>query len=339
MRHTKKIMVVLVILLVCCVQVSIFLGQFSISFDQYHNFLLALWAQPSSLSPETFTSIYNVIFEIRLPRIIAAVMIGSSLAIAGSTFQAMFINPLVSPGILGVLAGASFGAALGMVLNETWFGIQCLAFLFGFGAVALAIGIAYIYHGSKNRIVLVLGGVISSALFTSLLSVLKYTADPQSTLPAIVYWLMGSLALSSKESIYALLFPMLLSMAMLVGLSKYLNVLSLGDEAAKALGINVLLLKSLTIFFATLISALCVVLAGVIGWVGLIIPHITRLIFGADNQIVLPASALIGAIFLVIADNASRLWMSYEIPIGILTSLVGIPIFIIVLRSAKEAIW
>jgi len=187
-------------------------------------------------------------------------------------------------------------------------------------------------------IVLVLGGIISSSLFTSFLSVLKYTADPQNTLPTIVYWLMGNLALSSKESIYMLLMPMLISMIALVLLSKYLNALSLGDEEAKALGVNVVFLKITAIFFATLLSALSVVLAGVIGWIGLIIPHITRLIFGADNQIVLPMSAFIGAIFLVVVDNVSRLMMNYEIPIGILTSLIGIPIFIVVLKNAREGI-
>jgi len=338
MLKQKKVFVALVLVLIACIHVSLFLGKFTIHFDEYTAFIMTLLGHHNILPADTFHNISNVIFEIRLPRIIAATVIGAALAMAGSTFQAMFLNPLVSPGILGVLAGASFGAALGMVLETSWFGIQFLAFLGGFGAVILAIGIAFLYRGTKNMIVLVLGGIISSSLFTSFLSVLKYTADPQNTLPTIVYWLMGNLALSSKESIYMLLVPMLLSMISLVFISKYLNALSLGDEEAKALGVNVVLLKIVAIFFATLLSALSVVLAGVIGWIGLIIPHITRLIFGADNQIVLPMSALIGAIFLVVVDNVSRLVMNYEIPIGILTSLIGIPIFIVVLKNAREGI-
>ncbi len=338
MLKQKKVLIVFVFLLVCSIQISLFLGKFTITLDEYIAFLKTLLGWQMALPKDSYDAISNVLFEIRLPRIIAAALIGSALSMAGSTFQAMFLNPLVSPGILGVLAGASFGAALGMVLETSWFGIQLLAFIGGFGAVALAIGIAFLYRGTKNMIVLVLGGIISSSLFTSFLSVLKYTADPQNTLPTIVYWLMGNLALSSKESIYMLLMPMLISMIALGLLSKYLNALSLGDEEAKALGVNVVFLKIAAIFFATLLSALSVVLAGVIGWIGLIIPHITRLVFGADNQIVLPMSALIGAIFLVVVDNVSRLMMNYEIPIGILTSLIGIPIFIVVLKNAREGI-
>lgn len=279
----------------------------------------------------------NIIFDIRMPRIFAAAMVGAALAVSGGAFQAMFVNPLVSPGILGVLAGASFGAALGIMVSEEWITVQLLAFTFGFAAVIVAIGVANIYkEASGKTILLVLGGVISSALFSALLSVVKYTADPYSKLPAIVYWLMGSFGAVDKNTALIVFGPMLTGIIILSLMGKYLNILSLGDDDAKALGVRVGLVRTAAIFFATLISSLTVVLAGMIGWIGLIIPHIARFLVGPDNRILLPMCALLGAAFLVIVDTVCRTAMSVEIPVGIATSLIGIPIFILALRGAKK---
>ncbi len=325
----------LILILIAVMHFSLFIGKYPITFFEYIEFAKFYLFGESNLDSDKIQVLKSIIVDIRIPRILSAVIIGSSLAVAGTTFQSMFVNPLVSPGILGVLAGASFGAALGMVFGLSWFYIQTLTFLFGFIAVLIAIFISLIFN-VKNMILLVLGGVISSSLFTSLLSILKYSADPNDTLPAIVYWLMGSLAFSDKNSVFLLFIPMLIGIIILIFSSKYLNALSLGDEEAKSLGVNVVFIKTIAIFFATLISAMTVVLAGVIGWVGLIIPHICRMLFGADNKIVIPSSAIVGAIFLLVADNFSRTLFEHEIPLGILTSLVGIPIFIIVLKNAKE---
>jgi len=325
-----------ILLLIILINCSLFIGNYQISLNEYIEFIKVYLGFKSDISLEKYEMLQSVIFEIRLPRIIGAVLIGSSLAISGATFQAMFVNPLVSPGILGVLSGASFGAALGMVLGWNWFFINVSTFIFGMGAVIFALVISFIYSSAKNMIILVLGGIISSSLFSALLSIVKYAADPYNTLPAITYWLMGSLAFSTSNIVWKLSIPMLLGMLTLIFVSKYLNALSLGDEEAKALGVDTKKVKLVVIIVATLISALSVILAGIIGWIGLIIPHIARLLFGADNKIILPISALLGAIFLLVVDNLSRIIFTFEIPIGIVTAILGIPIFIIVLKNAKK---
>ncbi|MCT7462731.1 FecCD family ABC transporter permease [Aliarcobacter cryaerophilus] len=326
----------LIVILILMINISLFLGQYQISFDEYLMFLKKLIGLNSLIDDEKYETLKSIIFDIRLPRIISAILIGASLAVAGASFQAMFVNPLVSPGILGVLSGASFGAALGMILGLNWFLINLSTFIFGILAVFFAITISFIYSSSKNMIILVLGGIISSSLFSALLSIIKYGADTNDVLPAITYWLMGSLSFSTSSIVWNLTIPMLGGILILIFFSKYLNALSLGDEEAKALGINTKLIKLIIIIVATLISALSVILAGIIGWIGLIIPHITRLLFGADNKVILPMSALIGAIFLLIVDNTSKLIFSFEIPIGIVTAIIGIPIFIFVLKNAKK---
>lgn len=320
------------------VNISFFVGKYPITFSEYINFIHYYLLGNSSLSNEKIEILNNILFNIRFPRIVTAVIIGASLGIAGSTFQAIFVNPLVSPGILGVLAGSSFGAALGLVLSLPWFGVQLLTFLFGFCAVGLSLSFLFFSKASKSGIVLILGGIISSALFTAFLSMLKYSADPYDVLPTIVFWLMGTLSYSNNTTLFLVVIPMLFGILILSLSSKYFNALSMGDEEAKALGVNIYYIKFYTIFFATLISSLTVVLAGVIGWIGLIIPHITRLLFGANNTIVIPLSALIGGIFLLITDTFSRSLFEYEIPIGVLTSIVGIFIFIFIFIRRKSAI-
>jgi len=286
---------------------------------------------------DTYALLDNIIMQIRLPRVLLAILIGSALATSGAAFQAMFVNPLVSPGILGVLAGASFGAALGMLVSEQWYIVQLLAFAFGFVAVGVAIVIGSMVSNSRSTVMLVLGGVISSALFTSLLSIVKYVADPYSTLPAIVYWLMGSLTMADLHGVLLISIPMLSSIVGLIVLGKYFDLMSLGDEEAKALGINVTLVRLGAITLATLASSLSVVMAGIIGWIGLIIPHIIRMAVGPSHRLLMPLSAIVGGAFLLLADTISRLSFNVEIPIGILTSLIGIPVFIIVLKNARAA--
>jgi len=328
--------VFLIFMLFLLMNFSLLIGNYEISFDNYINFVKEFLGFSSNLTLEQYEILKNIIFNIRLPRIISAVLIGSSLAISGASFQAMFVNPLVSPGILGVLSGASFGAALGMVFSWNWFFINISTFIFGVLAVLFALFISFLYSNAKNMIILVLGGIISSSLFSALLSILKYSADPYDSLPAITYWLMGSLSFSTSNIVWNLSIPLILGNFILIFLSKYLNALSLGDEEAKTLGINTTKIKIIVILVATFISALSVILAGIIGWIGLIIPHIARFLFGADNKIVLPISAVLGAIFLLVVDNTSRIIFTFEVPIGIVTAIIGIPIFIAVLKNAKK---
>ncbi len=325
----------LILLLVLTVAFSMTLGKYPLALSDIAGFFVFKIFGAGSMEFERYNLMESLLLDIRMPRILAAILIGASLAVAGSAFQAMFVNPLVSPSLLGVLAGASFGAALGMVFFKSWVAVQVATFLFGFLAVLVSVGIARMHKGN-TLLLLVLGGVISSALFTSLLSVIKYIADPYNQLPAITQWLMGGLSLVDGKILLTAGIPQLVSIALVCLFSGYLNALSMGDEEARALGISVEWIRMLLIFLATLMSALTVVLAGMIGWVGLIIPHITRMLVGPNNKVVIPASALIGAIYLIVVDDVSRMLFNVEIPIGITTSLIGIPFFAIILRKAKK---
>lgn len=335
MRRGENLFPGLVLILVIAVGISLTLGKYPVSMTDMVRFFLRRVFNIGSMTPETYQLLGSLFFDIRLPRILAAVLIGASLSVSGTAFQGMFVNPLVSPGLLGVLAGASFGAALGMVFFKTWVAVQILTFLFGFCAVLIAVGIAKMHKGN-TILLLVLGGVISAALFTSLLSIIKYVADPYNQLPAITQWLMGGLSLVDGKTLLATGVPQVGSIVLIILFSGYLNALSMGDEEARALGIPVEWIRMLLIFLATLMSALTVVVAGMIGWVGLIIPHIARMLVGPDNKILVPASALIGAIYLIVVDDVSRMLFNVEIPIGITTSLIGIPFFAIILRKANK---
>ena len=331
---SKKAFAFLALLLALCVAGSLLLGKYGFSAEDYARYVTALLRGEIL---KDFEVMHTLLLEIRLPRILACVLIGASLAISGAAYQAMFVNPLVSPSILGVLSGAGFGAAVGMFFKFNEYLIQLSTFGFGFLAVAVALGVSALYSRSGSVIVLVLGGVISGSLFTSLLSVLKYAADPNDALPAITYFLMGSLGFASKSFIQISILPMCAGVLLLALSGKYLNALSLGEEEAKSLGVNTARVKIFIILVATFVSALSVTIAGIIGWIGLIVPHIARFIFGANNRAVLASSAMIGAIFLLFCDSFSRLIFTFEIPIGIVTSLFGIPMFIVVLRRAKRS--
>ncbi len=297
--------------------------------------LTQLWWSLTSQDSEVNELLVNIMLDVRLPRILSAVLIGAALAVAGTAFQALFMNPLVSPGVLGVLSGSAFGASLGILLFDSVWMMQLLSFGFGLLAVFIALMLA---KGElrNNLTILVLGGMIAGALFTALLSVVKYVADPYNKLPAIVYWLMGSLA-NVEGGLLLWVAPfMLAGMGLLLAQGHTLNVLSLGDDEARTLGVSVERKRLLVIVLATFLGAITVTLGGMIGWVGLVIPHLTRLLFGADNRFLLPASALIGAIYLLVVDNVARLALSVEIPLGILTALIGLPVFAWALKNVRK---
>ncbi|HVN98126.1 MAG TPA: iron ABC transporter permease [Syntrophorhabdaceae bacterium] len=335
MKHGKTFFPFLALLLIGVAGFSLTLGKYPLAAGDISRFLFFKISGVGNIERERLLLLENLLIDIRLPRILAAILVGASLSVSGAAFQAMFVNPLVSPSLLGVLAGASFGAAVGMVFSKSWVAVQCLTFVFGFMAVLVSVGIAKMHKGN-TVLLLVLGGVISGALFTSLLSIIKYIADPYNQLPAITQWLMGGLSLVDRKTLLAAGIPQVASIILITLFSGYLNALSMGDEEARALGIPVEWVRMLLIFFATLMSALTVVLAGMIGWVGLIIPHITRMLVGPNNKVLVPASALIGALYLVVVDDVSRMLFNVEIPIGITTSLIGIPFFAMILRKAKK---
>jgi iron complex transport system permease protein len=334
MRHL--FFITLLILLCIAVIISLTLGRYPVKIGEIFNMALNyLGWHSDSLSRNQMEVLHNILFQIRLPRITAAVLVGAALSVSGTVFQSMFINPLVSPGLLGVLAGASFGAAIGMILSKSWLAVQVGAFSFGAISVGLAVGIAKIYRGDKV-LMLILGGIISGSFFTSLLSIVKYLADPSDELPAIVYWLMGGFSMVNGKTVWVVAPTILIGILVLQVLSGYLNVLSMGDEEAKTLGINASSFRMIFILVTTLISGITVAVGGIIGWVGLIIPHIGRMIVGSDNRLLLPASALIGGIYLLVVDDLSRLLFRIEIPIGISTAIVGIPFFALVLKNARR---
>lgn len=333
MSRRLSLLPLLLLTLLGTMLASLSLGRYPLPPGEVLHFLLHQLGQ-GELEAQRQALLHNLIVDIRLPRVLTAVLVGAALSISGAAYQAVFRNPLVSPGLLGVLPGAAAGAALGLVFSDSWWIMQVAAFATGFLAVAIGVGIAGLFGGSL--VMLVLGGIISGALFTALLSLVKYVADPYNQLPAIVYWLMGSLATADLPDLARVAIPMGLGILLLASLGRALDALSMGDDEAATLGLPIRSVRYGVIALATLISALTVSLAGVIGWVGLLVPHIARLITGPGNRLLLPASALLGAIFLLLADGLARNLAETEIPIGIVTELLGIPAFLLVLHRARK---
>lgn len=312
---------------------SLFLGRYFVPPGQVlqilGNHFLGMQFEPAwAASAET------VILQVRLPRAIMAALIGAGLSMSGASFQGMFQNPLVSPFILGVSAGASFGAALGLVLEWPALGVQALAFLFGILAVGIAYFLARIYK-STPVLMLVLSGMVVSTFFQAMLSLIKFVADDEEKLPAITFWLMGSLGSIEVKDLAIAVIPITLAMAVLFLLRWKLNVLSMGDREARSLGINNELLKAIIIVASTVITSIAVAFSGIIGWVGQVIPHLCRMIVGPNHMALIPATLLVGAAYLILIDNFCRLFTANEIPIGILTAVIGAPVFAYLLRKTR----
>jgi iron complex transport system permease protein len=275
-----------------------------------------------------------VVMQIRLPRIILGLFVGAALSVAGTSFQGMFRNPLVSPDILGVSAAAGFGAALAILLSASPLVIQLTALVFGVIGVLLAYALSRV-HNSTSVVMLVLGGVIIASLFGALTSVTKYVADPEQKLPAITFWLLGGLGDASWIKVADSAPMFLAGTTGLLLVSWQINLLAMGDEEARALGVRTELLKVFVVACATLVTAAAVSVSGLIGWVGLVIPHVSRMIVGPDHRRLLPASVFLGAAFLLAIDNIARTATAAEIPLGILTAIVGTPFFAYLLRRTK----
>ncbi|WP_028581155.1 FecCD family ABC transporter permease [Desulfogranum japonicum] len=279
-------------------------------------------------------SMETVIFKVRMPRILGASLVGSALAMAGTAYQAMFKNPLVSPDILGASSGAGTGAALAIFLSFGIVGIQVMSFTLGLAAVMLAYGIS-IKIPKDRALALVLTGIIVGTLFSSGTSLLKYLSDPYDELPTITFWLMGSLSTTSSHDVFIVLFPILVGTIMLSISRWQINVMSLSEDEAKSLGVETGKLRFVAIVSSTLVTSASVSISGMVGWVGLLIPHLARMLAGPDFPTLLPISALLGASYLVLVDDIARCAASVEIPLGVLTSIIGAPFFLLLLCRQK----
>jgi iron complex transport system permease protein len=278
------------------------------------------------------------IWLLRMPRIVSAVLVGAALAAAGSAYQALFRNPMVSPDLLGASSGAGLGAALGILLSWGTAGVQLAAFAFGLAAVLVtyAVGTA-VGRGADSTLTLVLTGIVVSSLCAALISLTKYVADPENKLPQITFFLLGGLDGITVGNLLPLAVPIGVGLVPLLVLRWRLNVLSFGDEEAASMGVNPRVLKAIVIAGATLITAATVSYAGMIGWVGLVIPHVARMLVGPDARRALPAAALLGGTFLLVVDDLVRSVFTTEVPLGILTALVGAPFFLLVLARGRRA--
>ncbi len=323
-RKANIILVVLAIVLVALGVLSFLVGRYPISPDKVVGMVVGnvvpldqFWSDQEEL----------IFFNVRLPRVLLAMLVGCCLSAAGAAYQGTFQNPLVSPDILGASQGAAFGAAVAILLGFASFGISAMAFVFAIITVLLVVVVAQAARGNQVLTV-VLAGVMVSSLFAAGVSFTKLVADPADQLPAITYWLMGSLTSAKPADITMVIAPMAAGLAVLLALRWRINILTMGDEEASTMGVNTKRLRLIIIIAATLITASSVAVTGMIGWVGLVIPHLSRMLIGSDYRKLMPASMLLGASFLLLVDDVSRLITTTEIPIGILTAFIGAPFFL-----------
>lgn len=282
-------------------------------------------------------TLVTVVMEVRLPRILAALLVGGALSISGASYQTLFKNPMVSPDILGVSAGAGFGAALTMLWGCSWWQTQLSAFLCGTLAVVAAYLISRLF-GRQNLTILVLGGVVVSSLFQALLSIVKTLADPDDALPSITFWLMGSLGKADNQDVLVLLPATILSLCLLFFFRHQINTLAAGEEEAASMGVNVPLVKLVVIVASTLLTVCSVSICGIIGWIGMVVPHIARLLVGASYSKLASTSFLIGGLFLLGIDNLIRGSLGVDLPLGVVTALVGTPAFVLLLSRTRK-VW
>lgn len=280
-----------------------------------------------------------VFFEVRLPRMMAAILIGAALSVSGASYQGILRNPMVAPDILGASSGASFGAAVGILLECNSVTVQLMAFIGGLIAVGIAFLVSSSLKGSERGSVLtlVLTGMVVTALFSAGISAIKYIGDPYDTLPALTFWLMGGLTYVTQDDVKLLLIPFLIGVLPLLLLRWKMNVLCFSDEEASAMGVDSKRVRGIIILCATLLTCSSVAIGGMIGWVGLIIPHICRMITGPDYKKLLPVTLVAGALFLVIVDDVARCLSAQELPLGILTAMIGAPIFLVQLYKGGKS--
>lgn len=308
---------------------SLLVGRYALSPGQLVHML---WTRISGGAADWPISDDKVVFAVRLPRVAAAALVGAALAVSGAAYQGMFRNPMVSPDILGASTGAGFGAAVAILLGAGYFGISAAAFCCGLLAVAAAWLVSRLSR-TNQTVTLILAGMMISSLFSAGTSFVKLVADTQQQLPAITYWLMGSLSSIKDKDVLFLSIPVALGMIPLLVLRWRMNLLTLGEEEAQSMGVNTRRLRGAVIVCATLLTSASVAVSGMIGWVGLVIPHFCRMLFGYDYRRLIPAGALFGAAFLLAVDDIARLVTTGELPLGILTAFVGAPLFLYLIAT------
>lgn len=323
------------ITLVICIGIflaSLVIGRFFIPINEVMNILSSKFL----VLPITWdASMYNVVMEIRLPRVLGAIAVGNALAVSGAAYQGVFRNDLVSPDLLGVSHGASVGACIGILLHLSFYGVAILAFMGGILAVCLTLLLPKLIQ-NQSRIVLVLCGIIVSGFMAAIIGLLKYIADPDTELQDIVYWQLGSLAKVTWDNLLYVLPIIIICTIAVLALRWRLNILSLSDQEAQSLGVNVNRERLVIIGISTLLTAAAVCLSGTIGWVGLVIPHLSRMLVGNDHKKLIPATILVSASFLMIADLFARSLTTAEIPLGILCGFIGTPFFAWVLYKQRR---
>ena len=326
---------ILTVALLAAFLFSLLIGRYPI----YPRQVLLLFDEITGGASPMIDDITRMVFwQTRLPRLLAAALIGAALSVSGAVYQGIFVNPMVSPDILGAISGASFGAALGILLGFGMAVIQGMALAGGLLAVAIAFFVSQTFGGSikGGTLMLVLAGMVVNSLFSAGISMVKYVGDPYDTLPALTFWLMGSLTYVGQKDIFVLLWPFLAGMIPLMLFRWKINILCFSEEEAQSMGMATKRIRSLLILCATLLTCSSVAVGGMIGWVGLIVPHICRTITGPDYKKLLPVTALAGALFLILVDDAARCISPQEIPLGVLTAIIGAPVFLFQLYRRKR---
>lgn len=321
------IAIILILLPVVSALICIGMGRYSLSVAETIKVLIGGIRDASEQDMA-----YTVIYNIRLPRIILAILVGAGLSCSGAAFQGLFTNPLATPDTLGVASGASFGAVLALMFDSNLLIVQIMALIFGLLACLITYKISKI-KGSSSVVMIVLAGMVVSALFEAFVSLVKYVADPQDKLPSITYWLMGSMSSASYKTLLLGTPFIMMGLILLFALRWRLNILSLQEDEAKSMGMNIKYMRLLVILAASLITSSCVSMCGRVGWVGLLIPHLARMLLGSDNKTVIPVSISLGAVFMLIMDTCARSMTAAEIPLSILTAIIGAPFFIALLRK------
>ena len=316
--------------LVLVVLVSLAVGRVDIPLAQVVQILASPFL-PNGGKLDIAPTLYSVILDVRLPRVAAAVMVGAALSISGAAFQGVFQNPLVSPHILGVASGAGFGAALAILFFDNIFTIHLISFFSGLAAVGATYALSRTYAMGAT-LMLVLSGIVTGSLFAALTSFLKYIADPLNKMPAIVFWLLGSLNHVSAKNLLITAPLFIICIGVLLFFRWQINLLAMGEIDAKSMGANTALLKAAVIISATIATAASVCTCGIIGWIGIMIPHMGRMVVGPDHRHLLPVSMVMGALYLTLTDTLARSLLAVEIPIGILTAIFGAPVFALLLR-------
>lgn len=336
MKEKKGVLVILILCLALACTLSMVVGRYPIQPRE----MAALFLEKFTGRMSGVDDVTRMIFwETRLPRMIAAVLIGSALSVSGASYQGIMRNPMVAPDILGASSGASFGAALGILLEFHAAAVQILAFAGGLTAVGIAFFVSHSLKGNDRGgiLMLVLSGMVITALFSAGISAIKYMGDPYDTLPAITFWLMGGLTYVAKKDIWALLVPFLLGTIPLMLMRWKMNILCFSDEEAGTMGIHAGRMRAVVILCATLLTCSSVAIGGMIGWVGLIIPHICRMLVGPDYKRLLPVTLVAGGLFLVLVDDAARCICAQELPLGILTAIIGAPAFLVQLYRGRRS--